>query len=52
MMTDAQIEAARAAKEIVLDLFDPKQLQPASYDIRFGKWAFASSMKEKLGISR
>jgi len=52
MMTDAQIEAARVAKEIVLDPFDPQQLQPASYDIRLGKWAFASSMKDKLDLSQ
>ncbi len=51
-MSDKQIQAAIGSKEIQLEPFDGKQLQPASYDIRLGKWAFASSMKEKLDMSQ
>jgi dCTP deaminase len=51
MMTDLQIRAALDSKQIQLEPFDPKQLQPASYDVRLGKWAFASSMKERLDLS-
>lgn len=51
-MTDKQIRAAIDSKEIQLEPFDSHQLQPASYDLRLGKWAFSSSMKEKLDLSQ
>jgi len=37
--------------EIVLDPIDDTKIEPASYDARVGKWAFASSSKEKLNLS-
>jgi len=51
-MTDGEILAARESKDIILDPFDPDRLEPASYDIRVGTWAFTSSVKEKLDLSR
>ncbi len=51
MMTDEQIHAAVQNREIILDPFDPNQVEPASYDIRVGNWAFTSSSKEKLNLS-
>lgn len=51
-MTDAQIRAAVAAKELSLDPFDPSRVEPASYDIRAGTWGFTSSLKEKVDLSR
>ncbi|MFZ3211770.1 MAG: hypothetical protein WA188_09655 [Terriglobales bacterium] len=51
MMTDVQIQAAVQNGEIVLDPFDPDRVEPASYDVRVGNWAFASSAKEKLNLT-
>ncbi|MGH9659813.1 MAG: dCTP deaminase, partial [Bryobacteraceae bacterium] len=51
MMTDHEIRAAIEKREIVLDPFDPAKVEPASYDARIGKWAFASSLREKLNLS-
>jgi len=52
MMNDSEIRAAQQAKEIVLEPFDPKQIQPASYDARVGAEAFSSTVKEKLDLSK
>lgn len=51
-MSDEEIRAAIAAREIVLEPFDPARVEPASYDIRVGTWAFSSSLKEKLNLSQ
>jgi dCTP deaminase len=52
MMTDEQIRTAVQNGEIVLDPFDPTEIEPASYDIRIGTWAFSSSSKEKINLSQ
>ena len=52
MMTDSQIQTAVKNGEIVLDPFDPNRIEPASYDVRVGNWAFASSSKEKLNLAQ
>ncbi|MGO9095846.1 MAG: dCTP deaminase domain-containing protein [Bryobacteraceae bacterium] len=51
MMTDEQIRAAVDAKEILLDPFDPDRVEPASYDVRIGNRAFASSSKDIVNLS-
>lgn len=51
MMTDHEIRTAIEKREIILDPLDPARIEPASYDARVGKWAFASSLKEKLNLS-
>ena len=51
MMTDHEIRAAIEKQEIILHPFDPASVEPASYDVRVGKWAFASSLREKLNLS-
>jgi dCTP deaminase len=35
-LSDKDIHAAVKARDVTLDPFDPKRLQPASYDIRLG----------------
>src|SRR5437016_1394255 len=50
MMSDNQIRAALSAGEIVLEPFDEKKLEPASYDARIGNWAFSSSSKERFSL--
>ncbi|MGD1158048.1 MAG: hypothetical protein ABSA41_19785 [Terriglobia bacterium] len=52
MMSDEQIRAAVENREIILDPFDPARVEPASYDIRVGTWAFSSSSKEKVNLSQ
>jgi len=52
MMNDEQIRAAIDKREIVLDPFDPDRLEPASYDIRVGNRAFASSSKDIITLSQ
>jgi dCTP deaminase len=52
MMSDTEIHAAITEGEIVLDPYDDRQLQPASYDARAGNWAFSSSLKEKVNLSQ
>lgn len=51
-MNDSEIRAAVQAKEIVLEPFDPQQVQPASYDARVGVEAFSSTVKEKLDLNK
>ncbi len=52
MMSDEQIRAAIQNREIILDPFDSARVEPASYDIRVGTWAFSSSSKEKVNLSQ
>lgn len=51
-MTDGQIRAGVESGEIILDPFEPNGVEPASYDIRVGNWAFVSSSKEKINLSQ
>jgi dCTP deaminase len=52
MMTDEEIRAAIRSNEIVLNPLDDSKIEPASYDARIGRWAFASSLREKLDLSQ
>jgi len=52
LMTDAQIKTAVERKEIMLDPFFLRQIQPASYDLGLGRTAFTSSMKETVDLSK
>jgi hypothetical protein len=52
MMTDHEIRAAIDNRQIVLDPPDLARIEPASYDARVGRWAFASSSKEKIDLSQ
>lgn len=51
-MTDKQIRQAMQDREIILDPLSQASVQPASYDMRVGTWAFTSSGKEKLNLSQ
>lgn len=51
MLTDAQIRVALQDEHLGLDPFSEEQLQPASYDFRVGRYAFASSSKQKVDIA-
>jgi len=52
MLSDTEIKAAVASREIVLEPFDATRVEPASYDLRVGTWAFSSSLKEKSNLSQ
>ncbi|MDO8491692.1 MAG: hypothetical protein Q7T04_06740 [Dehalococcoidia bacterium] len=47
-MTDAAIRKAMETKELTIDNFDERALQPASYDTRLGEEAMTSSRREKI----
>lgn len=49
-MTDTEIRAALTNREIILDPPDLERIEPASYDVRVGNWAFASSSKERINL--
>jgi dCTP deaminase len=51
MMTDKEIRDSLEKGEIILDPPDYNRIEPASYDIRVGTWAFSSSSKEKINLS-
>lgn len=50
MMTDTEIRSALEKREIVLDPPDFERIEPASYDVRVGNSAFASSSKERVNL--
>lgn len=52
LMTDAQIREAVTTRKMVIDNYDPKNLQPASYDMRLGEQAITSSTREKINPSQ
>lgn len=52
MLSDAEIERSLSTKEFGLEPFEGDSLQPASYDLRVGASAFASSGKEILDLSK
>jgi dCTP deaminase len=37
-------------KEIILEPLDDARIEPASYDLRIGNWAFASSSKDRVNL--
>jgi len=50
ILTDRQIREAVHKGEIVIDPFEDKQVQPASYDLRVGEQGATTSSKKKLDI--
>ncbi len=52
LLSDAKIQEAISNGLFALEPFEPASLQPASYDLRVGKFAFTSSQKEKTDISQ
>lgn len=52
LMTDHAIRRAMESGEIVLNNFDERSLQPASYDMRLGEEAITSSHREKTYPAR
>jgi dCTP deaminase len=52
MLSDALIRQYKQEGAFSLEPFEESCLQPASYDLRVGKYAFASSLKEKVDLSQ
>ncbi len=52
MLADQEIRRAIEAGELGIEPFAESSLQPASYDFRIGKQAFASSTREKVDVSQ
>lgn len=50
ILTDHQIAQAHARGDIRIDPFEPKQVQPASYDLRVGDQGITTSSKKKVNI--
>jgi dCTP deaminase len=50
ILTDADIKAAIASGDIVIDPFDEKQIQPASIDLRVGDEGATTKHKRKIKI--
>jgi dCTP deaminase len=50
ILTAQQIEAAHLAREIVIDPFDQKQVQAATYDLRVGPQGATTSTKKLVNI--
>jgi len=48
LMTGGDIREARDSGELVIENFDERSIQPASYDMRLGEEAITSSRREKL----
>lgn len=49
-MSDKEIQRAITSKELIINKFSQKCLQPASYDMRIGKEAFSSHGKRRIDI--
>jgi dCTP deaminase len=52
VLADEEIRRAVDAGELIIDPFDNESLQPANYDFRIGRAAFASSTKEKVDVAQ
>lgn len=52
MLNDNQIRQRMQDHFFSLEPFEESCLQPASYDLRVGKFAFASSLREKVDLSQ
>ncbi len=50
ILTDNQILAANKAGDILIDPFDEKQVQPATYDFRVGEKGATTSTKKLINI--
>jgi dCTP deaminase len=52
ILSHNDIVAAVNKKDIIINPFEEKQLQPASYDLRVGKYGATTSKKAKVDIER
>jgi dCTP deaminase len=52
MLSDSEILQAIQSGEMELEPFEETSLQPASYDLRVGDFAFASTGKERVDLSQ
>jgi len=52
LMSDKDIREAMSSGELIIRNFSPKDLQPASYDMRVGKEAFSSHEKGRIAVTR
>lgn len=52
LLSDTKIQEAISTGLFSLEPFEVSSLQPASYDLRVGKFAFTSSLKEKMDVSQ
>lgn len=52
MLSDVLIRKYKQEGAFSLEPFEESCLQPASYDLRVGKYAYASSLKEKADLSQ
>jgi dCTP deaminase len=50
ILTDRQIRAAQASGDIVIEPFEDKQVQAATYDLRVGDQGASTSTKKKIDI--
>ncbi len=50
LLTDAQVRSAIDLGKLIIEDFDARHLQPASYDIRLGAEAFTSSGRKKVDV--
>lgn len=50
LLSDVQIRDALKSGDLAIEPFDEKCLEPASYDIRLGRYAFSSKTKEKRDL--
>jgi dCTP deaminase len=52
LLSDTKIQEAISTGLFSLEPFESRSLQPASYDLRVGKYAFTSSLREKMDVSQ
>ena len=52
IMVDSQIKDALASGVLVIEPFDEASLQPASYDMRFGKKVIVTGVDEEIDLER
>jgi dCTP deaminase len=52
LLSDSQIRQSIKDGVFSLEPFEESCLQPASYDLRVGRYAFASSLREKVDLSQ
>lgn len=50
LLSDQQIKEAIASKEIEINPYEEDQIEPATYDMRIGKFGVTSSSKKKTNI--
>src|SRR5512133_3927401 len=50
ILTDEQIRASLSTGELVIEPFEERQIQPATYDLRVGRFGATTSSKRKVNI--